>query len=1641
MDEETLQQQEESILSGSPVTTAAQKPRIIRERVSLEPDTSDVPYTQTMQQVNPDEGKLVNTTKTSKGTTIHVNDGSPDMARLVSTGGDAYIGGSVSPNSSVRAGLRVAPQYAADPFWLETTDRFTPVGPWTAEMSILKKPVKLNTTDPDKGSMIIAHDSFGVPEENFFGYEYLPPEDYKEDLWSAFIQGFDRGLISIPAHLPSAVKGLWSEEEAGKTLAQVEAENRKSWNPLVKNAQHYLDVMNQMMPVPKTRRGEIAEQVGAGVTSYGPVVLGVLAGGAGGVFAGRLASGLLAMQDTLYLRDEALGAGMTARDAQKKARQLGGAILGLEAVGGTAGHMVSRGMIKAALNRGASRALTRVAGLAGQGVSTYGIDPIVEVYQNKVAPVILGKEGWRSLLGFTREDWNTVYATMILGSLAVPAGAREGVKSYDDFKRVDNGYLELVLAGKKTLIDSAKANGMELSPEFLKKFDQLAVDIYNNPEAMVDEDMRSVAQGLADRFQNLSPEALQQAQALIDQGKGEAYSEQRMKEFDARVDREVFSGVDNLTEQDKAMLRGMFRGAAYVNAMIGGRTPDQMVLPKIKDVAFNGKVLGWFDPARLGGTLNYSILDRKKIDALTKKLAFDDNVLGKYAGAQQLGHFVSTLIHEASHNNDWGMDFSIKDMESFVTWYVGAIEEVFGKEQAQAVGDAILAQEGKSVRERLAPQHTDYKSPKNATEWRAQAIGRLREDADRYIGLAGLPAETVTAVNAILNGANSRAFMSQAMTGYFSALKAYAQLNSARINTIGKAVNAETMRRAIEAYMGGEDIVDWNGVTQKTLSDFAQALDAPLDADTLRYATKALGDVPAGDFIAKQRQEFREAFGPAQATTTEQVASVRKNAIDGDLDPERVQDLEDWEYNDEIARDAVVETVPDKADFEDKSRFAKKLERKFNGHTLEEDMDFVDNALDEHEYKKTGTMLDFMRGIPSFLTAIGGKKLADQFGLVGRYEDFVNKKQELDTKLTLRVLPLFGGSLWKYEDYVRKTAVPMYTIKYRNPASGEIEQRTFSKRELMSGVLYDEQPDSHDRIAKTVDMDEVRSHLDKRDIDFAHELRQFLYDEHTRIKGGKNVPVNYWPIMDAYAQEKGQENIINDFGRINTDEPIGLVDVMQVAGSYNSRVAGSQSGYFAGVRRLDTILNYDSRANYGDIDTIEESRKNEDLDKKSALLRRRVMDRIGPYNMYRLKGRIDDIVQHKNDVEVRNGLLDKMARNSIGTLLYGNVKQVGVASGNSFLYLGYKHNTLAGFMTGLLKAVAMFWRTIRLAKENDSLFSRYKDFRASEYMHKNLSSNDDNLLTYAANWATRKDWSSVEAVTDYMIHLTQGLKRLLSMPVVGADFIFNAIGYAASYDAALKGEGSPEAARRSLTEFFTERQSTANQAVKGLMVRQANRQSAWGNLFQFTGEGTQKWGQIGQDINRMRSGDMPITEGVRDITGMALSMAAYVAVQAGIVQAGLTTIAGVGPSDKEWDEIYDNVYREILGQLFSAAGPFANIAQQSLLPVFTGERINMSASPLLGILNTEIQHAQKGEYDKAMLSLMSLMGVGVGLPKLATTVQGGEELTTAKTKKQVRKATWMLEGRSEGYAKHMAGIKNKSKKKTPRKRKTVAKKK
>lgn len=127
-----------------------------------------------------------------------------------------------------------------------------------------------------KGSMIVAHDYFGVPEENFFGYEYMPAEDYTESWWSAFLKGGTRATASLVAHSPSAIVGIFSKEVSTKMLAQVEAENRKSSNLVVNRAQKYLDLLNQLEPVPRGRDADVAERVGYILAAISPIMLFLL---------------------------------------------------------------------------------------------------------------------------------------------------------------------------------------------------------------------------------------------------------------------------------------------------------------------------------------------------------------------------------------------------------------------------------------------------------------------------------------------------------------------------------------------------------------------------------------------------------------------------------------------------------------------------------------------------------------------------------------------------------------------------------------------------------------------------------------------------------------------------------------------------------------------------------------------------------------------------------------------------------------------------------------------------------------------------------------------------------------------------------------------------------------------------------------------------------------------------------------------------------------------------------------------------------------------------------------------------------------------------------------------------------------------
>jgi len=1649
MNEETLLEQTDNVLSGSPATVASgTKAFISKKRESIE--SEDNAPSQLTPKENKDDGSFVNTTKGAGGTTQHINTGFPDSAQLVPSGGDAYIGGSVSPNSSVRASIRPLTQYAADPFWLESTDRFAPVGPWTAELSILNKPVKLDTTDPAKAAWQIATQYQGIPDDDFFGYEYLPPKDLKESWWSSFMGDMAKGVAHVIADSPSSLYGMLPTEggieESKKTAKQVAEENRsgnagwgKAIDWLVKRAQAYVDFSENLEPLNRSRGAEIAGVAGSSFASYAPVILTAGLGKAG-VIAGRVMASILAASDTLSTRDSVLKLGGTAEEAQKASWKHLGFIGATEAASGIVGKAVNGALVRAAINRGASRALTQTIGAFGGAAIGGTLDAGVEAIQDIYGNIAAGRSGYEALFGWSREDWNTFYGTLLLAALRIPAGgeARAAGREFDKVADVDNGYLELAANLKKNLIDSAEKNGVVVSEETKKRLDNLILEIYRNPEAIIDEDMRSVAQGFYDKISGLDPDVVEKARTLIDAGRGDEISEQAMAEFDERVRSQPW--FNGLMPNQQAAVLGEMRGMAYVGAFFFGQDPKTIKIPDLVSRSDLGVEVGGFAPLNNLVVINPQTFGIGYGESPYNRFIPRGKKTDEYSG--NVKDPLNVLLHEFSHANDWNMkQQTVNDIVEFIKWYTAAIEEVFGKNRAGAVAEAMYNNANDPLINndmfRVWDRHNGaYTDVGNVTENRAQAVGKLLGKAKDYIGLTGKPGQYIQAAHAIMKGYDEVNPIAGGISEYLQALKDYVKANSAVIKRIQDSVPAEKMRSAIRSYMGGNDTIDWYGITPETLEEFAKSANAPLDSDALDYVTRALGEIELSDFVDKAVQEWDEAFGIRPRTETEQIVDERKNEIDGGLNPEETYPLEDWSDDDEDVSNTLDSGILEIRDMIEsrrgkrKSEFQKKLEKKFNGKTLAESMDDFEKHLKEHKFVKTGTFVDFMRGIPSYLSALGGEALVKDFDLVSRQDKYVNEVQKMTDKLMVKLKSLFGGSAWKYENYVRATSVPMYEIQYTNPVTKKKETRVFSKRELMSGILYDEQPDSHERIKMTVSIDEIKKHLDDFDIEFAHVLRDYLYTDFRKIpvgvRGSEKVPVNYWPIMDSYEQEKGQTRIINDIGRKNVNDPVGLVDVLDVIGAYMSRVAGSKSGYFAAIRRLNSVLNYNAKSERVKHMTRADDKENERLDKQSVRITQEVRERIGN-DLERLNARIDDIISHKNEKALRESFASKISRNMIGTLLYGNIKQFAINAPQFLSFAGYKYNSLPGYMVGVVRALLNPARSIQLANENETISGRRKQYRYSEYMEKNMSVNADNIMTYVSNWATKHHLTPIEALSDLVIHLGNVLKKFLASPTIIGDYLGNVIGYAASYDAAVKALGSEEAARKDLSDFINNRQSTSNQAVKGLMVRRANRQGMYGSLFSFTGEQTQKWGTIGQDINRILSGDMPITEGVRDITAQTLTMVSYVAIQSGFWLGVLSSVFGVKFNDDDWERIYDNIVRETIGQIAGVFGPLSNIAQSTLDEMFFGYNRNGLSIPMLSEIEKQTRNTKRGEFDDVLYSMMSALGIVVGLPRAMSSAEGVEKYLT-KSGKEKKAGLWQAEGRSEAEANRRAGVKTKRKK-------------
>ena len=155
----------------------------------------------------------------------------------------------------------------------------------------------------------------------------------------------------------------------------------------------------------------------------------------------------------------------------------------------------------------------------------------------------------------------------------------------------------------------------------------------------------------------------------------------------------------------------------------------------------------------------------------------------------------------------------------------------------------------------------------------------------------------------------------------------------------------------------------------------------------------------------------------------------------------------------------------------------------------------------------------------------------------------------------------------------------------------------------------------------------------------------------------------------------------------------------------------------------------------------------------------------------------------------------------------------------------------------------------------------------------------------------------------------------------------------------------------------------------------------------------------------------------------------YVAVQSGLILAGLAAVFGgrkTEPDDKEWEKVFENIYRELLLQSASVLGPLANIGGNILDRLVYDRPTQGLSIPMMSLIETEIEHIRKGEYSDFLYLALSLAGIATGLPRAVTSIRGVARGASSKSSEQ-RAAKYQALGHSEKFADRMAGVKKKKK--------------
>lgn len=351
-------------------------------------------------------------------------------------------------------------------------------------------------------------------------------------------------------------------------------------------------------------------------------------------------------------------------------------------------------------------------------------------------------------------------------------------------------------------------------------------------------------------------------------------------------------------------------------------------------------------------------------------------------------------------------------------------------------------------------------------------------------------------------------------------------------------------------------------------------------------------------------------------------------------------------------------------------------------------------------------------------------------------------------------------------------------------------------------------------------------------------------------------------------------------------------------------------------------------------------------------------------------------------------VLDKMTHSVMSSLLFGKVKNmVFNFGGNYAIFAGLSDSSSIKYMTvDFANAVSNFSEAWKLAMDKGFILSRLRNAGISDQFERLSDMQRETLLTDITNWI---DKHKHEKAADFMRNFEAWSKKLTKYGVGIASSLPDVAGIVLAYystrNSVLKlaeqtiAENGIEADVESMADeifenYMLQHISNSSYMTRGV-VQKKLAQMGLISMVAFTNDQLLKGNQLANAIKEYANTDDPAKKKrlLKEMSGIAWSSGIYVAVQAALFTTLARVVLGDGLDEEEEKQLYNNLIRETLGQLFGFV-QYGNLFQDSVVDTFFGGQGDMSVIPLAQ-LSKAFSSGVRGKVFASSQEVASLIGL------------------------------------------------------------------